>query len=60
MGYDETGHRNQHLTLGTAKAYHGDPVYLNDLVFSGPDDKGRYRKCPRRKAGYVPVPKNLF
>ena len=24
--YDETGHRNQHLTLGTAKTYHGDPV----------------------------------
>jgi len=59
--YDETGHRNQHLTLGTAKTYHGDPVtYLNDLVFSGPDDKGRYWEMSAQEGRLRPGAQELI
>lgn len=40
--FDQAGNRNQHLTIGTGKTYHGDPAtHLEDLTFSGPDSKGR-------------------
>ncbi|MCH1491074.1 MAG: LPS export ABC transporter periplasmic protein LptC [Luminiphilus sp.] len=41
--YDESGRRNQYLTIGSGITYHGDPAtYLEELAFSGPDEKGRY------------------
>lgn len=40
--YDDSGKRNQYLTIGSGKTYHGDPVtYLEDLTFVGPDNDGR-------------------
>ena len=59
--YDETGHRNQHLTLGSGKTYHGDPAtYLNELVFSGPDDEGRYWEMSAQEGKLRPGAQELI